>query len=204
MLLVGLTGGIASGKSLVSRIFKELGAHVIDADRIVHELLAPGEPVWKEVVDYFGEQVLLADRCIDRRKLGELVFHDGEKRAWLNQCIHPRVFDAYQAHVKRLRKGPPDAIVVFDAALLIETGYHRKMDRVIVVYAEPEQQLRRLMERDRFTEAEAKARIAAQMPLGEKRTHADFVIDNTGERDRTEQQAKSVYFELKREAEKAE
>ncbi len=202
MLLVGLTGGIASGKSLVSRIFKELGAHVIDADRIVHELLAPGEPAWKQVVKYFGDGILLADRCIDRRKLGDVVFRDEEKRAWLNRCIHPRVFEAYQAQVRRMRQGPRDAVVVFDAALLIETGYDKKMDRVVVVYAEPNDQLRRLMERDRFVESEARMRIGSQMPLGEKRQHADFVIENTGAREETERQARAVYAELRREAEK--
>lgn len=203
MLLVGLTGGIASGKSLVSRVFKDLGAHIIDADRIVHELLAPGEPVWEEVVKYFGRDVLQPDQCIDRRRLGEIVFRDGEKRAWLNRCIHPRVFDVYQAHVRRLRQAAGNAVVVFDAALLIETGYHKKMDRVVVVYAGPEQQLKRLRERDRFTEDEALARIRSQMPLGEKREHADFVIENTGDREETERRARTVFAELKREAEKA-
>ncbi len=203
MLLVGLTGGIASGKSLVSRIFKELGAHVIDADRIVHELLAPGEPAWTQVVKYFGEGILRADRGIDRRKLGEVVFRDEEKRAWLNRCIHPRVFEAYQAQVRRMRQGPRDTVVVFDAALLIETGYHKKMDRVVVVYAEPDDQLRRLMDRDRFVESEARMRIGSQMPLGEKRQHADFVIENTGGREETERQARAVYAELRREAEKS-
>lgn len=202
MLLVGLTGGIASGKSLVSRIFKELGAHIIDADRIVHELLAPGEPAWKQVVEYFGDQVLLADKCIDRRKLGEIVFRDEEKRAWLGRCIHPRVFDVYQAQVRRLRQGSRNAVVVLDAALLIETGYHKKMDRVVVVYATPEQQLRRLIERDHFAEEEALARIRSQMPLGEKRMHADYVIENIGAREETEHQARAVFAELKREAEK--
>lgn len=204
MLIVGLTGGIASGKSLVSRVFKDLGAHIIDADRIVHELLAPGEPVWEEVVKYFGRDVLQPDQCIDRRRLGEIVFRDGEKRAWLNRCIHPRVFDVYQAHVRRLRQAAGSAVVVFDAALLIETGYHNKMDRVVVVYAGPEQQLKRLRERDRFTEDEALARIRSQMPLGEKREHADFVIENTGDREETERRARAVFAELKREAEKGE
>lgn len=203
MLLVGLTGGIASGKSLVSRVFRELGAHVIDADRIVHELLKPDEPAWKEVVDYFGDQILLPDRCINRRKLGSIVFRDEEKRIWLNSCIHPRVFNAYQAQVRRLRPVARREVVVFDAALLIETGYHRKMDRVVVVYAGPDQQLARLRERDRFTEGEARERIRAQMPLSEKRLQADYVIENTGSREETESQARAVFVELRREAEKS-
>lgn len=200
MLLVGLTGGIASGKSLVSHIFKELGAFIIDADRIVHDLLEPGEPAWTEVVNHFGEGILLEDRRIDRRKLGGIVFADGENRTWLNNCIHPRVFDVYQAQVHRLKRSGEQAVVVFDAALLIETGYHRKMDRVIVVYADQDQQLKRLRERDRYTEAEALARIRSQMPLADKRGHADYVIENIGEREATERQARMVFEQLKRDA----
>jgi dephospho-CoA kinase len=202
MLLVGLTGGIASGKSLVARVFKDLGAHLIDADRIVHELLEPDQEAGREVLDFFGKEFLLPDGRINRRKLGEIVFKDAEKRAWLNKCLHPRVFEAYQAQVRQARSRSPRAVVVLDAALLIETGYQRKMDRVVVVYAEPEQQLERLIRRDRFTKEEALARIGSQMPLAEKRGYADYVIDNTGTRDRTEQQAREVYAKLKQEAEK--
>lgn len=200
MLLVGLTGGIASGKSLVSHVFKELGAFIIDADRIVHDLLEPGEPAWAEVVSRFGEGVLLKDRHIDRRKLGGIVFSDGEKRSWLNNCIHPRVFDVYQAQVRRLKLSGTQAVVVFDAALLIETGYHRKMDRVVLVYADQDQQLRRLRERDHFTETEALARIRSQMPLADKRGYSDYVIENTGDREATERQARKIFEQLKREA----
>jgi dephospho-CoA kinase len=201
MLLVGLTGGIASGKSLVARVFKDLGAHLVDADRIVHDLLGPGQNAGQEVLDYFGKELLLPDGRINRRKLGEIVFNDAEKRAWLNRCLHPRVFEAYQAQVRQVRSRSPGTIVVLDAALLIETGYHRKMDRVVVVYAEPEQQLERLISRDRFTKEEALARIQSQMPLAEKRGHADYVIDNTGSRENTERQARKVYARLKQDAE---
>src|SRR3990172_957212 len=99
MLLVGLTGGIASGKSLVARAFKELGAHIIDADRIVHELLEPDQEAWREIVDHFGRGILFPDNVIDRRKLGEIVFNDAEKREWLNKCLPPRVFAAYTCRV---------------------------------------------------------------------------------------------------------
>ena len=203
MLLVGLTGGIASGKSLVARVLQDLGARLIDADRIVHELLEPGQQAWQEVRNHFGDGILLTDGCIDRRKLGEIVFNDDEKRTWLNGCLHPRVFDAFLAQARHLASRPQDTIVVLDAALLIETGYHRKMDRVIVVYAGPEQQLERLMARDNFTEAQALARIRSQMPLVEKRGYADYVIDNTGTRERTELQVRDVYAKLKQEAMRA-
>ena len=203
MLIVGLTGGIASGKSLVSRIFRDLGAALIDADRIVHELLAPGQEAGKEVAEHFGRDILLPDGSIDRRKLGEIVFNDQEQRAWLNACLHPRVFQVYTAQVKRLGRAAPDAIVVFDAALLIETGFHRKMDRTVVVYADRDQQVRRLGERDRLTPQQADVRIDSQMPLAEKLALADYVIDNRGAREETEQSAREVFAKLQEEAREA-
>jgi dephospho-CoA kinase len=200
MLIVGLTGGIASGKSLVTRVLRDLGAHVIDADKIVHELLGPNQDACREVVGHFGKELLLPDGSIDRRKLGDIIFNHPEERAWLNQCIHPRVFKAYQTQVHNLRERQPDAIVVMDAALLIETGYHKHMDRLIVVYSMQQDQVKRLMERDRFTLEQAMARITSQMPLDEKRKYADYVIENTGAREATEQQTREVFEMLKQEA----
>jgi dephospho-CoA kinase len=185
---------------VVARIFRDQGAHVIDADRIVHSLLAQGQETCHKVAAFFGQGILLPDGSVDRRKLGEIVFRDAEKRSWLNACIHPRVFEAYSVQVMHLRERDPDAIVVLDAALLVETGYHRKMDRLIVVYAEEEQQVLRLMERDRFTREQALSRIRSQMPLKEKMNFADFVIDNTGTREETEQQAREVFAKLAQEA----
>jgi dephospho-CoA kinase len=200
MLIVGLTGGIASGKSLVTRVIRDLGAHIIDADKIVHDLLAPGQDAFREVVGHFGKEIQLPDGSIDRRKLGDIIFIHPEERAWLNQCIHPRVFEAYNHQVRHLSERQPDAIVIMDAALLIETGYHKHMDRLIVVYADQKAQMKRLMERDRFTLEQAMARISSQMPLDEKRKYADFVIENTGTREATEQQAREVFAKLKAEA----
>ena len=202
MFIVGLTGGIASGKSLVARVFKDLGATVIDADRIVHELLEPDQDSWKEIVQYFGQDVQRPDKTIDRRKLGAIVFNDREKRSWLNACLHPRVFSVYTTQVAHLRMRTPDALLFFDAALLIESGYHKNVDRLIVVYAEQEQQVERLMARDKFTREEALMRIASQMPLGEKRSLADHVIDNSGDREETAQQARELFGKLKLEAER--
>jgi dephospho-CoA kinase len=199
MTLVGLTGGIASGKSLVARVFKDLGAHIIDADRIVHDLLEPGQQTFQEVLDHFGQEILLPNDGIDRRKLGEIVFNNAEKRAWLNSCLHPRVFHVYTTQVQQLRRWQPDSIIVFDAALLIETGYHRNMDRTVVVYADVEQQIERLMLRDHLSREQALSRIASQMPLSEKRGHVDHVIDNTGTRADTERQAHELFNRLKEE-----
>ncbi len=198
MIIVGLTGGIASGKSLVAKVLKDLGAHLIDADKIVHELLEPGQQAWGEVLAYFGTGIELPGGTIDRRKLGDIVFGDPGKRAWLNRCLHPKVFEVFTTQIRHLSSRQPDVIVVFDAALLIETGYHKKMDKVIVVYADEEQQLKRLMERDRFTHDQAMARIRSQMPLGEKRPHADYVIENTGNREETERQTREIFELLKR------
>lgn len=202
MLIVGLTGGIASGKSLVTRMLRELGSHVIDADKIVHDLLAPGQDVNREVIEHFGKDIRLPDGSIDRRKLGDVVFSDPEKRAWLNRCIHPRVFEAYHIQAKHISNREPGAIVVLDAALLIETGYHRNMDKVLVVYARREDQIKRLRERDRFTEEQAVARINSQMPLEEKKAVADYVIDNRGTREETEKQVREIFEILRREATK--
>ncbi|OGW37583.1 MAG: dephospho-CoA kinase [Nitrospirae bacterium GWD2_57_9] len=203
MLIIGLTGGIASGKSLVARVFKDLGAHLIDADAIVHELLEPDQQAWKAVLDHFGSGVLLPNRTIDRRRLGELVFSDRNEREWLNQCLHPKVFEVYSARVRHLCDRQPDCIVVLDAALLIETGYHHRMDKVIVVYAEEGQQLQRLMDRDGFSREQALARIESQMPLQEKKAEADYVIDNTGNREETERQARQIFAQCRHDGESA-
>ena len=200
MLIVGLTGGIASGKSLVTRVLRDLGAYIIDADKIVHDLLAPGEDACNEVIGHFGKSIQLPDGSIDRRKLGDIIFNHPDERAWLNRCIHPRVFEAYNHQVRHLSERQPDAIVVMDAALLIETGYHKHMDKLIVVYAGQEDQVKRLMERDRFTLEQALARISSQMPLDEKRKYADYVIDNTGSREASERQTREVFEKLRQES----
>jgi dephospho-CoA kinase len=197
MLIVGLTGGIASGKSLVTRVLRELGAHVIDADKIVHDLLSSGQDACNEVIGHFGTGIRLSDGSIDRRMLGDIIFNDPGERAWLNNCIHPRVFEAYNRQVRHIIERQPEAIVVMDAALLIETGYHKKVDKLIVVYATQQDQVRRLMERDRFTLEQALARISSQMPLDEKRKYADYVIDNTGTREASEQQTRELFEKLR-------
>ncbi len=197
MLKVGLTGGIASGKSFVARVFKDLGAHIIDADRIVHDLLETDQQVSQEILNFFGNSIIREDKSIDRRKLADIIFNNVEKRIWLNSCLHPRVFAVYNSQIHLLCNRQPDCIVMLDAALLIETGFYHGMDRVIVVYAEIEQQAERLIARDKLTHEQAMARIKSQMPLIEKRGHADFVIDNTGDRESTERQTRRIFDKLK-------
>lgn len=202
MLIVGLTGGIASGKSLVAKVFKDLGAHVIDADRIVHELLMPNQQAWEEVLAYFGKEIQLPDGAIDRRILGGIVFNDPAKRTWLNNCLHPKVFAMYSAQVKNFTARDPGYMIVLDAALLFETAYNQKMDKTIVVYAHQEQQIERLSARDNFDRDQALARIHSQMSLAEKRGLADYVIDNTGSRQDAEQQAHALFSRLKQDLER--
>jgi len=202
VLLVGLTGGIASGKSLVAKVFSSLGAHIIDADQIVHELLAPHQETWHEIIQYFGNTILLPNLDIDRKKLGALVFKDADKRAWLNACLHPRVFSLFSSRVKQLQEAHPDAIVIFDAALLIETGYYKNMNKIVVVYTNKERQVDRLAHRDGFSSEQALDRIQSQMPLSEKLRYADYVIKNTSSMQNAEVQASAVFASLKRDAER--
>jgi dephospho-CoA kinase len=201
MIIIGLTGGIASGKSLVARIFRDLGAHLIDADAIVHELLGPDQAAAQEVIAHFGPGICGPDNCVDRRRLGEIVFNDREQREWLNRCLHPKVFEVYASRVRQLRDRQPDAVVVLDAALIIETGYYKHMDCVVVVDADEEQQLERLIARDGFSREQALARIRSQMPLSEKRHYADYVIDNRRSRKETERQAREIFAACKQDAE---
>jgi len=200
MFIVGLTGGIASGKSTVAKVFMDLGAHVIDADRIVHDLLMPDQPAWHEVLDHFGPEILFPDKTIDRRKLGGIVFGNLDERTWLNRCLHPKVFTAYMTQVRHLCDRTPDCIVIFDAALLIETGYYEKMDKNIVVYAREDQQITRMTARDNFSNQQALARIQSQMSLDEKCRFADHIIDNSGSREYMERQTKELFSLLKQEA----
>ena len=147
------------------------------------------------MLDHFGRKIQFPDKSIDRKKLGDIVFHDPKERDWLNNCLHPKVFQAYKTRVKHIVERQPDAVIVLDAALLIETGYYKHMDKVVVVYATEEQQLKRLMERDGFSHDHALARIRSQMPLSEKCRYADYVIDNTRSREDTQQQARNIFAE---------
>jgi len=179
MLFVGLTGGIASGKSVVSGILKSLGVYIIDADLIARDLVRPGLPAWQEIVEKFGREILLEDGNIDRKLLGRMIFKDQEKRKLLNSILHPRIFEEAERQKREIEGRDPDAIVVFDVALLIETGAYKHVDAVILVYADKELQIKRLMERDGYTETEALERIEAQMSGEEKKRYADYVIDTS-------------------------
>lgn len=180
MLIIGLTGGIASGKNSVSTILAEFGARIIDADIICRELVEPGKPAWREIVSTFGRDVLKKNNEINRKKLGEIIFNAPEKRDLLNSILHPRAIREEWRRIARIERDEPDALVVVNAALLIESGNYRDVDRVVVVAAEGETMIRRMMKRDGVSRDEAILRINAQMPMDEKIKHADYIIENNG------------------------
>jgi dephospho-CoA kinase len=195
-LLVGLTGGIASGKSTVSRQLAELGCQVIDADVLAREVVAPGEPALAAIVDAFGPEVLQPDGTLDRARVAAAIFADPAMRKRLEAITHPAIRARRQAKLDELTARGFDGIVVQDAALLIEVGGHLDMDRLVVVYAGPVEQRERLMRRDGLHADEAKRRIASQMPLAEKAALAHYVIDNSDSPEETAAQVRAVHAAL--------
>ncbi len=195
-LLVGLTGGIATGKSTVSAMFAHLGARVIDADLLAREVVMPGQPAHAEIVAEFGPEVLQADGYLDRKRLGAIVFADPARRKRLEAITHPAIRRRQERILSILEEEAFEGIVLWDAALLVEGGGHKAMDRVVVVVTDPETQLARLMARDGIAEADALARIRSQMPVAEKAKVADHVIDNSGSRADTERRVREVYQAL--------
>jgi dephospho-CoA kinase len=178
--VVGLTGGIAAGKSTVAQSFQRLGVPIVDADKLAREAVAPGSSGLGEIVAVFGPDVLLPDGNLDRKALGARVFGDSSLRAKLNAITHPRIAQlGAQQIAEHARRGAP--YVMYEAALIVENNLHRAMHALVVVSVDPVVQLSRLLRRDGLNEAEARARIDAQMPLEKKLEVADFVIDNSGE-----------------------
>jgi dephospho-CoA kinase len=198
MLIVGLTGGVASGKTAISQILKEEGAYLIDADQIARELVQPHTATWNELIKVFGKEILQEDGSIHRKRLAAKVFSDPEQRNLLNQILHPRIKAEMNRRVKEIGQKDPDAIVVIDAALLIELGDHREMDKVIVVTSTEKQQIERLKKRDGVDQEEAQRILFSQMPLEEKLKVADFVIQNEGSFEETRRRVKEIFQELKR------
>ena len=197
MLVVGLTGGIASGKSMVSGILRYLGGCIIDADVIAHELIRPGLPAWQEIVEQFGQGILLVDGRINRPLLGRIIFRDPAKRAVLNSILHPRIFAEVEQQRKEIERESPDAIAILDAALLIETGAHERVDAVILVQVSEDLQINRLMERNGLTREEAIERIRAQASLEEKISHASYIIDASKSPEDVKLQTIEVFEKLK-------
>ena len=202
MLKVGLTGGLASGKSFVAGEFEALGAHVIHADRLGHETLAPGGEAYDDVIREFGPDIRLPDGAIDRKRLAALVFADPQKLAKLNSLIHPHVYRRQEVFFEEVARRDPRGVAVVEAAILIETGGYRRYDRLVLAVCPPELQIERFIARENATEAEARQRLARQMPLSEKLPFADYVVDTSGSKEDTARRAREVYAKLKEEAER--
>ncbi len=196
MRVIGLTGGIASGKSTVSYVLKSLGAVIIDADQVARKVVEPGQPAWQDIVKEFGHEILNEDMSINREALGRLVFKDQKLLEKLNRITHPRVIEYFEQELARLAKERPDSVVVLDVPLLFESGMDRLADEIWVVWADEPVQLERLMEREGFTSEEAWQRIRAQMPLTEKARRADKIIDNSGTLEETVEQITKFFHEI--------
>jgi dephospho-CoA kinase len=194
--VIGLTGGIASGKSLVARQLAELGLPVVDADALARAVVAPGQPAFSDIVRAFGPDVVAADGSLDRKRVAEIAFADADKRRQLNAATHPRIAALGQQRIAELSAaGAP--VVIYEAALLVENGVHRVLDGLIVVKATPEQQLARAAARDGNGEAAARARIASQLSLEAKLAAATHVIDNSGTPEETRRQVERLAAELR-------
>jgi dephospho-CoA kinase len=196
MLTVALTGGIASGKSVIAEVLKELGCYIHHADLVAKDLTEPEKPAWKAVVSHFGDKILNPDRTIDRSKLGEIVFSDNKERLFLNSIIHPLVFEKKKEIIHKLREEGSYKIFVSEAALTIEAGLADFFDRIIIAFCEKEVQTRRLMERDQINRSAAQKKIQSQMDPEEKIQFADYRIDTSGTIQDTIEQTEIVFRNL--------
>ncbi|QDG54214.1 dephospho-CoA kinase [Persicimonas caeni] len=194
-VIVGLTGGIASGKSTVANMMAELGARIIDADVIARKIVEPGEPAWEDIREAFGDEVLRDDDTLDREALGKVVFGDREARKKLESITHPRIGQRMMERAQQIRS-EGHHWVIYDAALIVENGIHEWLDSLIVVAADRDVQIKRVMERDNMSHDEAVQRLDAQMPLEEKIAVADYVIDNNGTLQQTREQVEQIYQQI--------
>jgi dephospho-CoA kinase len=196
MLKVGLTGGIGVGKSYVCKIFTELGCYVFDADQVARDVVNPGKLGYEKVVAEFGQEILASDGTIDRARLGQIVFNDKAKREKLNELLHPIIIEEQNKLMIEVLAKDPQAIVIMDAALMIESGSYKRFDKLIVVFCDQETQIERVMKRNNFSHDQAQARINTQMSTEEKRRYADIEIDTSGGYEKTDKRVQEVYEEL--------
>jgi dephospho-CoA kinase len=196
-LLAGLTGGMGSGKTTVGKLFQSLGAYVLDADEICRSLVEFGKPAWQEIVDLLGNEVIRDDQTLDRRKIADIVFDDPEKKKALETILHPRVMEEEQAIYKDILKDDPCALVIIEAALLIESENYRKVDKVIVIACDEESQLHRITAKSTFSREDAERRLKQQMPLKEKIKFADYVLHNDSGLSELEEKVEVLFHQLK-------
>lgn len=198
-VLVGLTGGMGSGKTTVANLLRKLGAHVVDADILARMLVEPGKEAWQEIVNLFGTSVLNADETLDRRKIADIVFMEPGKKKALETILHPRVMEEEQKNYQEIAGKDPQAIVVVDAALLIESGNYRQMDKVVVVECDEKTQIERVAARGKFSRDDIQRRLSQQMPLPEKLKYADFVVHNNSGLPELEEEVKHLFRQLQAE-----
>jgi dephospho-CoA kinase len=198
MIIVGLTGSVGSGKSTVSNSFKDLGAYIIDWDELARKVTHPHSKAWKEIVEHFGEKILNEDLTINRQKLADIIFSDKKEVTKLNQIVHPEVLKEDERITNEIKSLDPDALIIKDIPLLFEVARHISMDKVVVVSASEQTQLRRLEEKGMSRE-DTRKRIRSQLPLEKKIKSADFVINNDGTPEETKRQVEEVYSLLRKE-----
>jgi dephospho-CoA kinase len=198
MLMVGLTGGIGSGKSVVARMFKDEGAYVIDLDELARRVVEPDKPAWRDVLAYFGTGILNPDRTLNRSALAEIVFSDPKSRKVLEEFTHPRIFEERDALLEAIKDKDPCSVVVIEFPLLFELSFQKKFDKIILVYVTRDVQIRRARERDGLSEKEVDNRLRAQIPIDEKRSLSDYIIDNEGNLGYTRDQVREVMRDLRK------
>lgn len=196
MLKVGLTGGIASGKSTVDRMLVELGAHLVDTDQLARRVVEPGSPALAEIAQAFGPEMITADGNLDRPRMRAMAFGDERARARLNAIVHPRINQMVAAELARLAEEDPQGVAIVDVPLLFETGGEKRFDCTVLVYVPEPVQLRRLMARDHCAAQAAQEALKAQMPLENKKKKADFLVDNSGGLDETLKQVQRLWHDL--------
>ncbi len=204
MLIVGLTGGIGSGKSTVARMLKDEGAYVIDFDYLARLVVEPDKPAWRDIIDYFGPEILSPDRSLNRSALAKIIFSDDKSRKVLEGFTHQRIFEERDALVKAIKKKDPNAVVIIDFPLLFELGLSKKFDKVILAFVSRDVQLERVMKRDGLPREEVERRLNAQTPIEEKKFLSDYIIDTNGSLNDTRDQVRKVTHELKELAKKKE
>ncbi len=197
-LLLGVTGGIASGKTAVAHMLKELGAPMIDFDLIARQVVEPGKPALQKIVDYFGKQILQEDGTLDRKKLSSIVYQDLEKRKRLEGFTHPPIYEAFLKQVNEITDKDPAAIIQAVVPLLIEKNLQRLFHKVLLVYVPRELQVKRLVERDGISDEAAASMLEAQLPIEKKLGYADFVVHNEDSMEETRQQVEDIWRELKK------
>ena len=195
-LLVGLTGGMGTGKTLAASFFKELGAFVLDADLICRKLVEPEQPACREISENFGKEVFTASGNLDRKRLANIIFKNPQKKGILEGILHPKIFEIEELKYEAIRKEHPNAVVIVDAALLIESGNYKKMDKVIVVNSDEKNRIDRIIARTQMSQDEVITRIKNQMPSEEKVRYADFILENSLDKDNLRSKVKDIHARL--------